>query len=226
MLHLNDIIIDITELINYYDTVLVYIFIMSCSIVGSRFLDFTASAVMQDGSINESFCLSDYIRDKYAILFFYPLDFTFVCPSELVSMSNSMHEFEKRNSVVMSVSVDSHFCHAAWRKTPLNSGGIGEVNFPMISDLKKEISKDYGALVNDAVACRATTIIDKNGIVQVHNVKNLPIGRSTDEIIRLVDAIQHHEEYGEVCPMNWKKGESAMKPTPEGVASYLSEMKV
>ena len=184
--------------------------------------DFTADAVMSNGEFS-SITLSSFKDKKYVALFFYPLDFTFVCPSEIISFSNKVKEFESRNVQVLGVSVDSKFSHHAWRKTPVDKGGIGEIAFPLISDLTKEIARDYGVLVNDAVALRGTFLIDKTGVVRHATLNDLPLGRSVDETLRLVDALQHTEKHREVCPANWKKGEAAMTPSAAGVALYLAE---
>ncbi|HOQ32271.1 MAG TPA: peroxiredoxin [Candidatus Hydrogenedens sp.] len=184
--------------------------------------NFMATAVMPDGSFNEKFQLSDY-EGKYVLLYFYPLDFTFVCPSEILAFDKRLEEFKSRDCEVIGVSVDSHFTHWAWRNTPIEKGGIGNIRYPLVSDLTKKISKDYGVLINDAVALRGLFIMDKNLIVRHMLVNDLPIGRSVDEALRVLDAIQYHEEHGEVCPANWKKGEKAMKPDAQGVAEYLSK---
>ena len=184
--------------------------------------DFTATAVMPDGSFNEKFSLSDY-KGKYVLLFFYPLDFTFVCPSEILAFDKRLDEFKQRNCEVIGVSVDSHFTHWAWRNTPIEKGGIGNIRYPLVSDLTKKISRDYGVLLGDAVALRGLFIMDKDLIVRHILINDLPIGRSVDESIRVLDAIQYHEEHGEVCPANWRKGEEAMKPDPKGVAEYLAK---
>ncbi len=184
--------------------------------------DFTATAVMPDGSFNEKFSLSDY-KGKYVLLFFYPLDFTFVCPSEILAFDKRLDEFKQRNCEVIGVSVDSHFTHWAWRNTPIEKGGIGNIRYPLVSDLTKKISRDYGVLLGDAVALRGLFIMDRDLIVRHILINDLPIGRSVDEAIRVLDAIQYHEEHGEVCPANWRKGEEAMKPDPKGVAEYLAK---
>jgi peroxiredoxin (alkyl hydroperoxide reductase subunit C) len=183
--------------------------------------DFTAQAVMPDNSIGE-IKLSSY-RGKYVILFFYPLDFTFVCPSEIVAFDKAMKHFRDRNAVVLGVSVDSQFTHWAWRQTPRHKGGIGEIGYPLVADLDKKIAKAYDVLLNDAVALRGLFLIDTHGVVRHQIVNDLPIGRSVEEALRTLDALQYTEEHGEVCPANWKAGEEAMKPTAEGVASYLGK---
>jgi peroxiredoxin (alkyl hydroperoxide reductase subunit C) len=183
--------------------------------------DFTAKAVMPNNAI-EDFTLSS-LKGKYVILFFYPLDFTFVCPSEIIAFDKKLEEFKKRNTEVVGVSIDSEYSHYAWKETPRNKGGIGNVQFPLIADLTKSISRDYGILLNDSVALRGLFLIDKEGIVRHCVINDLPLGRNVDEAIRMLDALQFTEQYGEVCPANWKQGEEAMKPTAEGVADYLAK---
>jgi len=184
--------------------------------------DFTATAVMPDNSFNESFTLSD-LKGKYVVLFFYPLDFTFVCPSEIIAFDKKLGEFTSRNCEVVGVSVDSHFSHWAWKNTPVNKGGIGNVQYPLVADLTKNIARDYGVLIDDAIALRGLFLIDTNGVVQHALVNNLPLGRNVDEAIRLLDALQFTEKHGEVCPANWKKGDAAMTPSADGVADYLAK---
>ena len=183
--------------------------------------DFTAQAVMPDNSMAEV-TLSSY-RGKYVVLFFYPLDFTFVCPSEILAFNREVKTFARKNTVLLGVSVDSQFSHFAWRQTPVNKGGIGEIGFPLVADLDKKIARAYDVLLNDAVALRGLFLIDTHGVVRHQVVNDLPIGRNVDEAIRTLDALQFTEEHGEVCPANWKVGEEAMKPTAEGVASYLAK---
>ncbi|MHC5067390.1 MAG: redoxin domain-containing protein [Planctomycetota bacterium] len=183
--------------------------------------DFTAEAVLADNSFAEV-SLSDF-KGKYVVLFFYPLDFTFVCPSEIIAFSKKVEEFEKRGVQVLGVSIDSKFSHFAWRQTAVDNGGIGQIAFPLIADLDKSIARDYGVLFNEAVALRGTFLIDKDGVVRHATVNDLPLGRNVDEALRMVDALQFHEEHGEVCPANWKQGDDAMTPTAEGVASYLAK---
>jgi peroxiredoxin (alkyl hydroperoxide reductase subunit C) len=183
--------------------------------------DFSAEAVMGDGSFGEV-KLSAY-RGKYVILFFYPLDFTFVCPSEILAFDKAVKRFKERNAVVLGVSVDSKFTHLAWRQTPVNKGGIGEVGFAMVSDLDKKIARAYDVLVNDAVALRGLFLIDTHGIVRHQLVNDLPLGRNVEEAVRMLEALQFVEEHGEVCPANWRQGEEGMKPTAEGVIAYLSK---
>ena len=162
-------------------------------------------------------------RGKYVLLFFYPLDFTFVCPTELIAFDRKLAEFKKRDTEVVAVSVDSAFSHLAWKNTPLNEGGIGNVQYPIVADLTKQITRDFGILFNDSIALRGLFLIDKAGIVRHAVINDLPLGRSIDEALRMVDALQFHEKYGEVCPANWKAGEEGMKATHEGVASYLAK---
>ena len=184
--------------------------------------DFTATTLMPDNTFNDKFTLSSS-RGKYVVIFFYPLDFTFVCPSEIIAFDRKLPEFKRRNCEVIGISVDSHFTHLAWKNTPVNKGGIGNVQFPLVSDLNKDISRKYGVLFNDAVALRGLFLIDKQGVVRHSVINDLPLGRNVDEALRMVDALQFTEEFGEVCPANWHKGEEGMKPTAEGVASYLAK---
>lgn len=183
--------------------------------------DFKAQAVMADGSFKE-IKLSDY-RGKHVVLFFWPLDFTFVCPSEIIAHENRRKAFEEKGVQLLGVSIDSQFTHFAWRETPVNKGGIGRVGFPILADVQHEIVRAYGVEHADGVAFRASFLIDKNGIVQSQQVNNLPLGRNVDEMLRLVDALQFTEAHGEVCPAGWQKGEAGMKPTADGVASYLAK---
>lgn len=183
--------------------------------------DFSAEAVLHNGDFQE-ITLSSFRDKSYVALFFYPLDFTFVCPSEIIAFSKRAAAFSERNTQILGISVDSKFSHHAWRSTPVEKGGIGNINFPLISDITKEISRDYGVLVNDAVALRGTFIIDKAGIVRHATLNDLPLGRNVDETLRLVDALQYTEKHGEVCPAGWHKGQKAMAPHASGVAEYLS----
>lgn len=184
--------------------------------------DFTAPAVMPDNSIDEAFNLKQYLSGSYGIVFFYPLDFTFVCPSEILAFAHRVKSFEERGTKVVAVSVDSHFTHLAWKNTPVNAGGLGDIQIPMVADLTKSIARDYGVLINDSVALRGTFLIDKEGNVRHQVVNDLPLGRNVDEAIRMVDALQFHEEHGEVCPAGWNKGDEGMTASPDGVAKYLS----
>ena len=182
--------------------------------------DFTAQAVMPDNSFAD-LKLSDY-RGKYVVLFFYPLDFTFVCPSEIIAFDKALEKFKQKNAEVIGVSVDSQFTHWAWKNTARQDGGIGPINYPLVADLNKNISRDYGVLSNDSVALRGLFLIDREGIVRHAVINDLSLGRNVDEALRMVDALQYTEKHGEVCPANWHEGEEAMKPTAEGVADYLA----
>ncbi|WP_433769153.1 peroxiredoxin [Pseudomonas putida] len=192
-------------------------------LVGKQAPDFTVPAVLGNGEIVDSFTLSSAIKGKYGLVFFYPLDFTFVCPSELIALDNRMSEFKARNVEVVAVSIDSHFTHNAWRNTPVNNGGIGEVRYTMAADIKQEIMKAYDVQSADGVAFRGAFLIDDKGVVRSQIINDLPLGRNMEELLRLVDALQFHEEHGEVCPANWKKGDKGMNASPEGVAAYLAE---
>ena len=193
------------------------------TLVGQKAPDFTASAVMGDGSINETFKLSDS-HGKYTVLFFWPMDFTFVCPSEIIAHENRRKKFEALGVQLVGVSVDSVFTHFAWRSTPRNDGGIGEIGFPMVSDLKHDIVRTYGVEHSEkGVAFRASFLIDKEGVVQHQTVTNLPLGRNVDEMLRMVDALQFTEKYGEVCPAGWGHGQEGMRADSKGVAEYLSK---
>ncbi|MGE4530016.1 MAG: peroxiredoxin [Acidithiobacillus sp.] len=192
-------------------------------LVGKVAPDFVAPAVMPDNSINEKFQFSQHIKGKYAVLFFYPLDFTFVCPSEILAFNHRLHEFKSRNTEVIACSVDSHFTHLAWKNTPEEKGGIGQIQLPMVADLSKSIARNYDVLMNDEVALRGSFLIDRQGVVRHEVVNDLPLGRNIDEMIRMVDALQFSEEHGEVCPAQWEKGKAGMKPTSEGVAEFLGK---
>ncbi len=184
--------------------------------------DFTATAVMGDNSFKEDFKLSDF-QGKYVILFFYPLDFTFVCPSEIIAFDKALAKFQEKNCEVIGVSIDSQFTHWAWKNTPVNDGGIGNIQYPLVADLDKKISRQYGVLLDMGVALRGTFLIDKQGVIRHAVINDLPLGRSIDEALRMVDALEFHESHGDVCPANWKAGEDAMTPTAEGVADYLTK---
>jgi peroxiredoxin (alkyl hydroperoxide reductase subunit C) len=204
-------------------------------LVGKKAPDFTAVAVMGDGSFNEKFNLSDYLgikrdangkvtkKGKKGVLFFWPLDFTFVCPSEIIAFNNRLKEFKTRGAEVIGISVDSHFTHFAWKNTPVEKGGIGNVQFPLVADITKSIARDYDVLLNESVAFRGTFLIDGEGKVRHQLINDLPLGRNVDEAIRMVDALNFHEENGEVCPANWNRGEEGMKANAEGVAKYLKK---
>lgn len=192
-------------------------------LVGKKAPDFTVPAVLADGTIVDEFTLSEAIRGKYGILFFYPLDFTFVCPSELIALDHRMDAFNERNVEVIGVSIDSHFTHNAWRNTPVNEGGIGPVKYTLAADMTHQICKDYDVESEGGVAFRGAFLIDDKGVVRSQIVNDLPLGRNMDELIRLVDALQFHEEHGEVCPAGWNKGDKGMNASPDGVARYLAE---
>ena len=195
---------------------------MSC-MIGQKAPDFSATTVMGDNTLKDGFKLSD-LKGKYVVLFFYPLDFTFVCPTEILEFNRKLAEFRQRNCEVLGVSVDSQFSHLAWKETPVEKGGIGKLGYPLVADLTKQIARDYGVLTQDgAVAYRGTFLIDKEGVVRHLVINDLGLGRNIDEALRMVDALQHLEEFGEVCPAGWHKGEDAMKPTHDGVSGYLAK---
>ena len=185
--------------------------------------DFTATAVLADGSIVEDFNLYQNFGEKGTVLFFYPLDFTFVCPSEIIAFSHRIEEFKSRGINVIGCSVDSQFSHWAWRETPVEKGGIGRVTFPLVADLTKQIAKDYDVLLDGGVALRGSFLIDADGTVRHAVINDLPLGRNIDEMLRMVDAMLFTNEHGEVCPANWKQGDEAMKPDAKGVAEYLAK---
>ena len=182
--------------------------------------DFTAQAVMPNNEFGE-LKLSKF-RGKYVVLLFYPLDFTFVCPSEIIAFDKALDKFKEKNAEVIGVSVDSHFTHLAWKNTPREKGGIGNVQYPIVADITKEIARSYGVLFNESVALRGLFLIDKEGTIRHALVNDLPLGRNVDEALRLLDALQFTEKHGEVCPANWREGEEAMRPTADGVAAYLA----
>lgn len=192
-------------------------------LVGKEAPNFRATAVMGDNTIREDFELKAYLAGEKGLLFFYPLDFTFVCPSEIIAFDHRYKEFQQRNTKVIGVSVDSQFTHVAWKQTPIEKGGIGKVAFPLVADLTKSIARDYDVLVGDAVALRGTFLIDEKGIVRHQVINDLPLGRNIDEAIRMVDALIFHQKNGEVCPAGWAQGKQGMKASPEGVAGYLSK---
>ena len=185
--------------------------------------DFTAAAVLADGSIVEDFNLMDNLGEKGAVLFFYPLDFTFVCPSEIIAFSHRAQEFSDRGVNVIGVSVDSQFSHFAWRETAVNEGGIGRIDYPLVADLSKQISRDYDVLLDEAVALRGSFLIDADGTVRHAVINDLPLGRNIDEMLRMVDTMLFTNEHGEVCPAGWNKGDEGMKPDAAGVADYLAK---
>jgi len=186
--------------------------------------DFTAAAVLGNNEIVEDFNLYKNFGEKGTVLFFYPLDFTFVCPSEIIAFDHRLDEFTKRGVNVIGVSVDSQFTHLAWKNTPIEKGGIGKIRYPLVADLNKEISKAYDVLLEDAgVALRGSFLIDTDGTIRHAVINDLPLGRNIDEMLRMVDAMEFTNEHGEVCPADWEKGKEAMKPTPEGVAEFLAK---
>jgi len=192
-------------------------------LVGKPAPDFTAAAVTGSGEIIDNFNLAETIKGKKAVIFFYPLDFTFVCPSELIAFDHRYQEFVDRGVEVIGVSIDSQFSHNAWRNTNVNDGGIGAVKYPLVADVKHEICKAYDVEHADGVAFRGSFLIDEDGLVRHQVVNDLPLGRNVDEMLRMIDALAFHQDHGEVCPAGWNKGDSGMKDTPEGVAAYLSE---
>jgi peroxiredoxin (alkyl hydroperoxide reductase subunit C) len=191
------------------------------TLVTKRAPDFSATAVMPNNDFG-TIQLAD-LKGKYVLLFFYPLDFTFVCPSEILAFDRKVEEFKKKNCEVLGVSVDSDFTHLAWKETAVEKGGIGKVQYPLVSDITKAIAREYGVLHDDSVALRGLFLIDREGVVRHAIVNDLPLGRNVDEALRVLDALKHTEEHGEVCPANWREGEDAMRPTAEGVASYLAK---
>ena len=185
--------------------------------------DFTASAVMANNEINDSFNLHTFLKGKIGVLFFYPLDFTFVCPSEIIAFNNHLKSFKDLGAEVIGVSVDSKYSHLAWKNTEVNKGGIGQVQYPLVADLTKQIARDYDVLTGEAVALRGTFLIDQNGVVRHQVVNDLPLGRSIEEALRMVEALLFHQKNGEVCPANWNKGKAGMKADAAGVAKYLAD---
>ncbi|RMH16824.1 MAG: peroxiredoxin C [Gammaproteobacteria bacterium] len=193
-------------------------------LVGRNAPDFTTPAVLGDGTIVDEYTFSEAIKGKYAVLFFYPLDFTFVCPSELIAFDHRLQEFKKRNVEVVGVSIDSHFTHNAWRNTPVDKGGIGPVGYTLVADMTHQVCKDYDVETPDgSVAFRGSFLIDRDGVVRHQVVNDLPLGRNIDEMLRMVDALQFFEKHGEVCPAGWTEGKKGMEASPEGVAKFLAE---
>lgn len=192
------------------------------TLVNQKAPDFTAPAVMPDGSIKLELKLADY-RSSYVVLIFYPLDFTFVCPSEIIAHSNRLGRFAELGVQLIGVSIDSQFAHLAWRETPVERGGIGRIRFPLVADVNHAIVKAYGIEHPEGVALRASFLIDRQGMVQHQVVNNLPLGRDVEEMLRMVEALQFTEQHGEVCPAGWRKGERGMQPSPQGVADFLAE---
>jgi len=191
-------------------------------LVGQAAPEFTANAVMEDGSFKEV-SLSDY-KGKEVVLFFYPLDFTFVCPTEIIAFSDRAKDFADAGVQLLGCSIDSHFTHLAWRNTPRNEGGLGDIQYPLIADLDKEIGRAYDVLLPDGITLRGLFLIDKEGIVRHQVVNDLPLGRSVDEALRMVQALQYFEANGEVCPANWQEGSPTIKPDPEGSKEYFGQV--
>ncbi|MBJ7449199.1 MAG: peroxiredoxin [Parachlamydiales bacterium] len=193
------------------------------SLVGQEAPNFCVQAVV-DGEIFDNFSLADH-KGKYIILLFYPLDFTFVCPTELHAFQEKLSEFQERNALVIGCSIDSPYCHMAWLKTPKSTGGIEGIHFPLISDLNKQVAKLYDVLNEDAgVAYRGLFLIDKDGVIRHMTINDLAIGRSVDEALRVLDALLYHEKHGEVCPANWSKGSKGFKPTQQGLKDFYVEV--
>ncbi|WP_374508929.1 peroxiredoxin [Niveibacterium sp.] len=191
-------------------------------LVGKQAPDFVATAVLGNNEIVENYKLSDALKGKYGVIFFYPLDFTFVCPSELIAFDHRLEEFKQRGVEVIGVSIDSQFTHLAWKNTPVNNGGIGQVGYTLVADIKHDICRAYDVEAASGVAFRGSFLIDKAGVVRHQVVNDLPLGRNVDEMIRMVDALQFTEEHGEVCPAGWNKGKAGMKASTAGVAEYLA----
>ena len=192
-------------------------------LVTNKAPNFTATAVLGDNQIVDNFNLYENIGEKGAVVFFYPLDFTFVCPSEIIAFDKRLEEFTSRGINVIGVSIDSQFSHFAWKNTAVNEGGIGQVRFPLVADLTKQIARDFDVLFNEAVALRGSFLIDKDGTVRHAVINDLPLGRNIDEMIRMVDTMIFTNEYGEVCPAGWNKGDEGMKANTKGVAEYLDK---
>lgn len=190
-------------------------------IIAKEAPDFTATAVMGDNRMEHGFTLSS-LRGKYVILFFYPLDFTFICPTEIIAFDEKIEDFRSRNTEIVGISVDSAYSHLAWKNTDVAMGGIGQIQYPLVADIKKEISRDYGVLMDDGVALRGLFLIDREGIVRHAVLNDLPLGRSIDEALRMVDALRFYEKRGRVCPANWRHGEDGMEESSQGVVDYLS----
>ena len=184
--------------------------------------EFNVEAVMPNGE-SQNLALSSFKGRKYVVLFFYPFDFTFVCPTEILAFSNHIEEFKKRDVEVIGCSIDSGHVHRAWRNTKVEEGGIGNITYPLLADVNKDVARSYGVLLEGGMALRGTFLIDKAGIVRQETINDLPLGRSVEETLRLVDALQHTEKHGEVCPAGWNKGKQAMKADPKGVASFLKD---
>ena len=183
--------------------------------------DFTATAVLADDTVDEQFTLASY-RGRYTLLLFYPVDFSFVCPTEILAFNQALPEFQSRDTDVIGISVDSHYSHLAWKRTAVEAGGIGTIDFPLVSDLSKDIARSYGVLFDNEVALRALFLLDREGVVRHAMVNDLPLGRSVDEALRMVDALRFYDERGQVCPANWSDGRDGMAASQDGVVDYLS----
>jgi peroxiredoxin (alkyl hydroperoxide reductase subunit C) len=191
-------------------------------LVGKKAPDFTCAAVLPNGEIVDRYSFSEATKGKYALVMFYPLDFTFVCPSELIALDHRVPKFRELGVEVVGVSIDSQFTHNAWRNTPVDKGGIGPVKYTLAADVKHEICRAYDVETEGGVALRGAFLVDKSGVVRAQHINDLPLGRNMDELLRLVEALQFTEEHGEVCPAGWKRGDKGMTASPEGVASYLA----
>ncbi|KFL34136.1 MULTISPECIES: peroxiredoxin [unclassified Sulfurospirillum] len=191
-------------------------------LVTNKAPDFTATAVLGDNQIVDNFNLYENFGSKGTVLFFYPLDFTFVCPSEIIAFDKRLEEFKNRGINIVGISIDSQFSHFAWKNTPVNQGGIGQVRFPLVADITKQISRDYDVLFKEGVALRGSFLIDKDGTVRHAVINDLPLGRNIDEMLRMIDTMLFTNEYGEVCPAGWQKGDKGMTASTEGVADYLA----
>lgn len=192
-------------------------------VVTNKAVDFTATAVLGNNQIVEDFNLYKNIGPKGAVVFFYPKDFTFVCPSEIIAFDHRYNDFKEKGIEVIGVSCDNEFSHLAWKNTPVKQGGIGQVKFPLVADLTKDIARNFDVIYQNAVALRGSFLLDSDGTVRHAVVNDLPLGRNIDEMLRMVDTMLFTNEHGEVCPAGWNKGDKAMKDTPEGVATYLTE---
>ncbi|UDG80372.1 peroxiredoxin C [Candidatus Annandia pinicola] len=186
--------------------------------------DFTSSAVLGNGEVIENFNLKKFTKNKNVVLFFWPMDFTFVCPSELIAFNNRYEIFKKKKTIIIGISIDSIFVHCAWRNTPIEQGGIGKIKFTMVSDIKRKIQKSYGVEHPKlGIALRGSFLIDKNRIIRHQIINDLPLGRNIDEMLRIIDALHFHEKYGEVCPAQWYKGKKGIVANDNGIKNYLSE---
>ncbi|WP_075431802.1 redoxin domain-containing protein [Buchnera aphidicola] len=194
------------------------------TLVSQKAKNFISPAILPNGEIINNFNLYEYTNKKNIILFFWPMDFTFVCPSELIQLNRAYEEFQERETSIIGISIDSVYSHNAWRNTAIHQGGIGPIKFPMISDLSKEIQQSYHVEHPQLkIALRASFIIDKKRIIRHQSINDLPIGRNIPDLLRFIDALKFHEKFGDVCPANWISGKEGMKPSPEGVKKYLTK---